>query len=84
MSLVISGDFHIGSYRNGPEINGVNGRLLDIKARMWEILDFMKGLLERQESFAFVMLGDVFKDKHPSIPEMTVFAEFLSELKRIT
>ena len=76
MSLVVTGDFHLGQFRNGPDINGVNGRLLDIKARMWEMLDF----LTKHQDASFMMVGDVFKDKHPSIPEMEVFAEFLREL----
>jgi DNA repair exonuclease SbcCD nuclease subunit len=79
MSLVVSADFHVGPYRNGPEINGVNGRLLDIKARMWEILDFMK----KDKTKTFVMAGDAFIHKHPSIPELTAFAEFIKELIKL-
>lgn len=75
--MIITGDFHIGSYRNGPDIDGVNGRLLDIKARMWEILAYLKGVAPHTP---FIMVGDVFKDKHPSIPEMRIFAEFLQQL----
>jgi DNA repair exonuclease SbcCD nuclease subunit len=80
MSLVVSADFHVGPYRNGPDINGVNGRLLDIKARMWEILDFIRKRQVSNDPITFIMAGDAFVHKHPSIPELTVFSEFIKEL----
>jgi len=83
MSIVVSADFHVGPYRNGPDINGVNGRLLDIRNRMWEILDFIKQQVRAGDVPSFVMAGDAFIHKHPSIPEMTAFSEFIKELMRL-
>lgn len=69
-------DLHIGDYRSGPVINGVNGRLLDIRDRLSEIAKYTitNGIPH------MIILGDIFKEKRPSPMHLSVFTEFLSTL----
>lgn len=73
MKLAALGDPHYGSYRNAPEIDGVNGRLLDIKARMQEILDYIKehGIQH------LVVVGDLFRNRIPHPVDMAALSEFI-------
>ena len=69
-------DIHIGSYRSGPIINGMNGRLIDIRDRLREISQYVmtNGISH------VIILGDIFKDKNPSPIHLAVFTEFVSLL----
>jgi exonuclease SbcD len=61
MRCVVSADWHVGPYRNGPEIQGVNGRFLDIMDRINEVIDYM---VANQIKHLF-FLGDMFKVRQP-------------------
>lgn len=75
LNLLFTSDWHIGDYRNGPNIDGVNGRLLDIKARIREILEYM----QNHGVPMLIIGGDIFRDKHPTMLQLQIMAEFLQE-----
>lgn len=78
LHFIYTADWHLGSYRTGPDTPGVNGRLLDIQTRMREILSYAV----TQKIPKIIIGGDVFRDRHPSILHLTIFAEFLREATR--
>ena len=76
MSTILSADWHIGDYRNGPTVAGVNGRLLDIKERINEMLEFAeKGRVAR-----IILAGDMFRDKHPSMLHLEIFSQTIKRI----
>ena len=73
--FLVTADWHEGNFRNGPMIDGVNGRLLDIRDRIREILQYALS----NNIKVIVILGDLFNDKSPSMIHLTYFAEFVRE-----
>jgi DNA repair exonuclease SbcCD nuclease subunit len=73
MRGVFTGDWHVGPYRNGPDIKGVNGRFLDILARIDEIIEYCITNEIKQVFF----LGDMFRDRQPDNEYTTAVSRIL-------
>lgn len=78
LHFLFTADWHLGSYRTGPDLPGLQGRLLDIQQRTREILNY--ALV--QQIPKIIIAGDIFRDRHPSMLHMTLFAEFLRDANR--
>lgn len=75
MRLIMSADWHLGSYR-GPDNNGVNGRLLDIQEKIQEILDYIQ---EQDVLHTLIIGGDLFRDKQPAMLHLEILSKFLNK-----
>lgn len=62
LRAVFTADIHWGAYRNGPEIDGINGRLIDICDRIDEVIKY----IQTNKIHHLFVLGDLFKDRDPS------------------
>ena len=76
MNAILSADWHLGQFRNGSTINGVNGRLLDIKERIDEILNFA----ESKKAGMMVLAGDMFRERHPDMAHMEILSQSFKRL----
>ncbi len=77
--FIYTADWHIGNYRSGPDTPGLNGRLLDIRNRIKEILTYAVN----QKISRIILGGDIFRDRHPSMLHLTIFAEFLRDARNL-
>jgi len=73
MNSAFTADWHLGAYRNGQVIDGFNSRLLDIRDRVTDIINYIKAI---QITSLFV-LGDLFRGKHPDMTDLKFFADIL-------
>lgn len=56
IKILHTADWHIGNYNNGPDINGTNGRFIDI----CKCIDFLCETAEREKPDIIIFSGDMF------------------------
>jgi len=78
MKIVIISDPHIGDYSYGrtDSATGLNTRLLDFLKNLDQSVDFA---IERRAD-AFVIVGDIYRQKHPS---SKIRKQFVPRIKRL-
>jgi len=73
--ILVTADWHIGDYR-GPVVNGLNGRLIDVRNRISELIEYaVSNSIE-----AIVFCGDMFRDKHPGMIHLKTAASIIKEI----
>jgi exonuclease SbcD len=61
MRFCVFGDTHCGIFSNGPDIDGINGRLIDIKKQIDFIIDYCV-----DNAISLLMFtGDFYRDREP-------------------
>jgi len=70
--FVFTADWHIGSHR-GPEIDGYNGRLLDIQKQMVAILKYCI----TNQIKTLIVGGDLYREKDPSNMHRQILAQII-------